>query len=401
MDRIILHCDCNSFYASCEEKINPELKNIPMAVAGDPESRHGIILAKNLKAKKLGVVTAEPIWKAEEKCPGLVCVPPHRDYYVKINKEFNEIYLNYTDLVEPASIDESYLDVTNSLYLFADTPEELALILRNRIKNEIGITISIGVSFCKSLAKFGSDYKKPDATTVINRENMKDIYWKSDIESLFMAGKKTTEKLRSIGINTIGSLALADKNMLFSIFGKQGIMLWNHANGIDNDPVASFYDKKEAKSIGNAMTFRRNLTNIEEIKEGIAYLADSVAQRLRIEKKKCTVIQIGIKDSKFHTIQRQKKLDEPTSLQRVISDEAMSIIKKNWNFSVPIRLLSVTAAGLIPEDEDYYQLNMFVEKKINADKQDKIETTLDDIREKFGKSSIKFGYFQDDITNIK
>ncbi len=372
-----------------------------MAVTGDPESRHGIILAKNQKAKKYGINTAEPVAYALRKCPKLVCVLSHHDFYEEICVKINDIYLQYTDLVEKASIDESYLDVTNTLHLFGGDPKALADSIRERIKSEIGITISVGVSFCKTIAKFGSDYKKPDATTVITRENMKDIFHPSDISELFLAGKKTTEKLRTLGIFTIGDLARYDKMKLCEILGKQGLALWDNANGNDNSPVASFYQKQEVKSIGNAMTFRRDLTGYDEIKSGISFLSDSVACRLRKDNKKCTVVQVAIKDPEFRTMQRQITLKKSTALQREITDVAMLLIKGNWSPTQPVRLLSVTASGLVGEDEEFSQMNFLESIENNNEKQEKIESTLDDIRKKFGTGAIKFGYFKNDETGIR
>ncbi len=372
-----------------------------MAVTGDPESRHGVILAKNQKAKKYGIVTGEPVIYAKRKCPSLVCTLSHHDMYREICEKINSIYVEYTDLVEKASIDESYLDVTNTLHLFGNDPKALADSIRKRIKDEIGITISVGVSFCKVIAKFGSDYKKPDATTVIMRDNMSDIFHKADISELFLAGKKTVEKLRMLGINTIGELAFSDRQKIGEIFGKQGLSLWDYANGNDLSPVASYYEKQEVKSVGNSMTFKRDLVGYDDIKSGIAFLADSVACRLRKDNKKCTVIQIGIKDTDFRTMQRQTTLKRSTNLQREITDVAMSLIKGNWSMTQPVRLLSVTASGLTDEDEDFFQMDLFASGDMKHEKQEKIENTLDDIRKKFGSSAIKFGYFKNDETGIK
>ncbi len=372
-----------------------------MAVTGDPESRHGIILAKNLKAKKYGIQTAEPVMQALRKCPSLVCVLSHHDFYREICERINNIYLEYTDLVEKASIDESYLDVTNSLHLFGLDAKALADSIRERIKNDIGITISVGVSFCKTVAKFGSDYKKPDATTVILREDLPEIFWKADIGELFLAGRKTAEKLKTLGIETIGELARADREKIGELFGKQGLSLWDNANGFDASPVMSYYDKQEVKSIGNSMTFKRDLSGYDEIRSGIAFLSDSVACRLRKDKKKCTVVQIAVKDTEFRVMQRQTTLTRSTNLQKEISDIAMSLIKGNWSMTQPVRLLSVTAAGLVNEDEDFSQLNLFDTMDKSHEKQEKIENTLDSIRNKFGSSAIKFGYFKNDDTGIK
>lgn len=400
-DRVILHCDCNSFFASVEEKLCPELKKVPMAVAGDPENRHGIILAKNQLAKKYDIRTAEPIWQALGKCPELVCVPPHHGLYGEFCKKINEIYIEYTDLVEPASIDESYLDVTNSIHLFGLTPVGLADELRRRIREEIGVTISVGVSFCKTFAKFGSDYKKPDATTLLSRDTYRDIMYPLPVSELLMAGKKTVDKLDSLGIKTIGQLAAADRELLAKYLGKAGVALWENANGLDTEPVRSFYEKREVKSVGNSMTFRRDLLGEEEIKNGIAALADSVAGRLKAEKKKCTVVQIGIRDPQFNTLQRQKTLASPTDLQKTITESAMELVRANWNFYKPVRLLSVTAAGLVEENEAYTQLGLFDVPAVDSEKQGSIESAMTDIRKKFGASSIRFGYFSDDETGVK
>lgn len=400
MERIILHCDCNSFFASCEELIDPSLKTVPMAVTGDPENRHGIILAKNRLAKEYDIKTAETIWQAKQKCPGLVCVLAHHGLYGEVSEKINTVYLEYTDLVEPASIDESYLDVTNSIHLFGLTPAELADVLRTRIKHEVGVTISVGVSFCKTVAKFGSDYKKPDATTVIMRDDLPEIYWKAPVEDMLMAGRKTAEKLRSFGIGTIGDLAKSDKAMLEKYFGKAGVSLYEAANGLENDPVRPYYEEREVKSIGNSMTFRRDIKGEGEIRSGIAALSDSVARRLRKHGKKCTVVQIGIKTPDFRTIQRQCTLERATDLQKVITETAFALVKKCWDMSSPIRLLSVTAAGLIEADEDFFQYTLFDAGDAKNDRQSKIEGTLDEIRRKYGNSAIRFGHFKDDETGI-
>lgn len=397
-DRIILHCDCNSFYASVETVLRPELAEVPMAVAGNPDSRHGIILAKNEKAKKYNIQTAETIWQAKKKCPDLVLVPPHHDLYREYYKKNNEIYLNYTDLVEPFSIDESFLDVTHSLHLFHMTPEELADTLRRRIREENGITISVGVSFCKVFAKLGSDYKKPDATTVIMREDVPRIVYPLPVSALLFVGKKSQKILNEYSIRTCGDLAACDREFLVHILGKQGDTLWQDINGLDDEPVRSFYEKREAKSIGNSITFSSDLVGEEAVRSGIRKLSDSVATRLRNAHKKCRGIQVGIKDPQFHTRQRQTVLNAPTHLQKTIEETAMDLVRNNWNFQKPIRLLSVTAYDLIDENDsgfDNEQLSLFTmaespEEEKNG-QQEKIESTMDVIREKFGEGSISLG----------
>lgn len=372
-----------------------------MAVTGDPENRHGIILAKNQLAKKYNINTAETIWMAKQKCPALVCVLAHHGLYSEISDKINQIYLEYTDLVEPASIDESYLDVTNSLHLFDLTPKELADLLRIRIKNEIGVSISVGVSFCKSVAKFGSDYKKPDATTVIMRDDLPLIYWKAPVSDMLMAGKKTTDKLKNCGIRTIGDLALADRAFLESHFGKMGTLLYDTANGMEKEPVASFFAEREVKSIGNSMTFRRDLLGKNEIRSGLSALSDSVAVRLRKAGKKCSVVQIAVRDPEFKTVQKQKSLSKPTNLQKEITEIAFALFGSCCSFEMPVRLLSVTASGLTDEDEEFCQLDMFFTEKQASEKQAAIEDTIDSIRDKYGKHSIAFGHFKNSETGIK
>ena len=243
-ERIIFHCDCNSFFASVELLPHPELWDKPVAVGGDSQTRHGIVLAKNEAAKKYGVKTAETLWQARKKCPDLIVLPPHHDLYSKYSKIINEIYTQYTDLVEPFGIDESWLDVTNTWQLFASSPKQLADDLRQRIKFETGLTISVGVSFNKIFAKLGSDYKKPDATTVISQDNYKDIVYPLPVQDLIYVGKSTQSALNDMGIRTIGQLAEIPLKTLEDRFGKHGLELYNYANGLENSPVSSFMLKK-------------------------------------------------------------------------------------------------------------------------------------------------------------
>lgn len=393
-EKIILHCDCDGFFASVEQAENPELKKGPMAVAGNPENRTGIILAKNQQAKEKGVKTAEAIWQAKRKCPELICVPPHHDLYSEYSETINNIYLQYTDLVEPFSIDESFLDVTGTIHLFKCTPCELADRIRERVYRETGVTISIGVSFCKSIAKLGSDYNKPNGTTVINRENFKSLVYPLPVSKLVFAGAKTTSILSNYSVNTCGELAMCSESFLNEILGKQGQYLYNIINCLDSDPVRSYYDREEVKSIGNSITFPKDLKGEEEIRSGVNSIADMVSSRLRRGKKKCYVIRVGIKDTKFRVIQRQRKLDSPIHTQKAVFSVAMELIRKNWNFNNPIRLISITADSLCSEDEEApVQLSFFdVSGQKNGleetKQQEKIDATVDAIREKYGSSSI-------------
>ncbi len=400
-DRIILHCDCNNFFASVEETLRPELRNVPMAVAGDPKSRHGIITAKNQIAKGYGVQTAETIWQAKKKCPDLVCVPSHHDMYHEFYEKINAIYLEYTDLVEPFSIDESYLDVTNSIHLFGMTPKELADHLRARIKKELDITISVGVSFCKVFAKLGSDLKKPNATTIIMREDIERVVYPLPVSSLIFVGKKSVEVLEQFHIRTCGDLAMYDQQTLHRMLGKGGDQVYRYIQGLEDSPVRSWYDKREPKSIGNSMTFSHNLVGEAEIKAGVSALADSVARRLRHAGKKCRTIQVGIRNPDFVTIQRQTTIDVPTHLKSDLVRVSMQLIRDNWDMSKPVRLLSVTGSELVNDGEEApVQLSLFgeeqnenaAEKTKDPERQEKIESTIDELREKFGKSSITLGF---------
>lgn len=389
MDRVILHCDMNGFFASVELLDYPHLKDKPMAVCGNPENRHGIILAKNEIAKKYGVVTAETLWQARKKCPDLEVVPPHHSKYKHYSKLINEIYLRYTDMVEPFSVDESWLDVTASQNLFG-SGVEIANEIRETVKKELGLTLSAGVSFNKIFAKMGSDYKKPDATTEITRENYKDILWPLDIRDLFFVGKVTADKLNHMGIKTIGELAKSDKNTLMALLGKQGGVIHDYANGLDITPVLRFDQQEKVKSVGNGTTFRRNLSGIEDIRTGVTALSDTVASRLRKNKMKAFGVKVDIKDPSFKVITRQQQLDNPTNLTEVIADTAMDIITKSWRMRDPIRMLTVTAINLCDENQAQ-QLSLFADENISTEKEEKAERAMDDIREKFGSGAITFG----------
>ncbi|MBQ9802968.1 MAG: DNA polymerase IV [Clostridia bacterium] len=393
-DRIILHCDCNGFFASVEMLSHPELRAVPMAVAGDPESRHGIILAKNELAKQYGVKTAETIWQAKQKCPDLVLVPPHHQKYHEISRLVNAIYLDYTDLVDPFGIDESFLDVTGSMHLFPMSPRELADVIRARVRSEIGITISVGVSFCRVFAKLGSDYKKPDATTVIDRDHYRDIVYPLPVSDLLFVGKRTAEQLRSQGILTIGDLAAAEPARLTALLGEMGETLWRYAAGRDTEPVGSYYTRKRPKSIGNGMTFRRNIVGEAEIRAGVAALCDSVAARMREENCKATVVQVQVKTPDFRTVQRQITLKRATWLQRDLTEHAMNLIKAACGYGTMIRALTVTAAGLVGPEETEEQLDMFSGSDSTAEKHEGVEDALHAIRRKFGKKSIRLGCYQ-------
>src|SRR5699024_6103310 len=264
MERVILHSDMNSCYASIEAKLNPKLRGLPLAVAGNVENRHGIILAKSQEAKVFGIKTGEPIWQAKNKCPNLVIVPPQYDQYLIHSRMARKIYYDYTNQVEPFGLDECFLDVTGCIHLFG-SGEKIALDIKERIKKELGITVSIGVSFNKIFAKLGSDYKKPDAITVIKKEDFKDIVWPLPVEAMIGVGSATKRKLNSLGIFFLKDLANAPLDLMKSMFGLVGAELWTNANGLNIEIVNDFHHMDKIKSIGNSTTCRKDLKNLNEV----------------------------------------------------------------------------------------------------------------------------------------
>ena len=389
MDRVILHCDCNSFFASVETVLNPEYKDVPMAVCGSVEDRHGIVLAKNELAKKYGIVTAETVYSAKRKCPGLVIAPPHHEEYVKFSRRVNEIYSRYTDLIEPFGIDESWLDVTRSQKIFG-TGEEIANKIREDVKREIGITISVGVSFNKVFAKLGSDYKKPDAVTVISKENFDKIVYPLPVGDLLFVGKKTAEALKSMGVRTIGELASVSDGILKTKFGKGGEMLYKYSRGLDDSPVSP--ERDEAKSVGNGFTFRHDLVSREECRTGIEYLSDEIGRRLRKKGMKCGTVQLTIKDPLLRVVQRQRPQDPPSDISREIADTAYRILLDEWEENKPIRMITVTATNLVHASEVAEQIDMFApDSNEDWEKLKKREETIDKIRQKYGGAAITQG----------
>jgi len=399
-ERLIFHCDCNNFYASCECLERPELKNVPIAVAGNPEYRTGIVVAKNGLAKKAGVKTTDTVWQALKKCPGIVFVPPRHAFYEEISRRVNDIYHEYTEQLEPASIDESFLDMTGAPGYFKMTPRALADELRRRIREEIGITISIGVSYNKVFAKMGSDYKKPDATTVITKENYKEILWPLPVSDLIFAGKATVEVLNKKLIRTIGDLAQRDCAYLRDLLGKGGEQLWIYANGLDRDRVRMWDEKEEVKSVSRGMTFRRDLVLEQEVRSGLSVLADEVAMQLRGQNLKGSVIQLQIKTPALKSYSRQTTLAHHTYLQKEILEAAMQLILTNWpiGISAPIRALTVGVTHLLPADQAVEQLSLFdmgldgSDRREDRERQERLEAAVDQLRRKHGSDAVAHGF---------
>lgn len=387
MARVILHSDLNNFYASVEQRDNPALKGKPVAVCGDPAARHGIVLAKSQEAKKCGVATGQAIWQAKQCCPGLVVVPPRYDKYLEASEATKAIYESYTDLVEPFGLDECWLDVGGSVSLFGPG-DVIANDIRARIKREIGLTASVGVSFNKIFAKLGSDYKKPDATTIITQDNYMDVVWSLPVSDLLYVGPATTAKLGRYGVRTIGDLARCSIEFLTLTFGKNGAMLWQFANGQDYSSVSTYYTTPPIKSIGNSTTAPRDLVTDDEVKITLYALCESVAARLREQNSAGSTVSIGVRDSSLLWYTRQTKLSRPVCDSSSIFNAAYGLFKANKPANAA-RSLSVSVTGLSIADESP-QLSMFEEDNKALRRVD-IEQAMDRMRRKYGYESIRRG----------
>lgn len=383
MEKEILHVDCNKFYASVECYLHPELRDKPIAVGGSEQSRHGIILTKNEIASKYGLVVGEPLWKARQKCPDLIIVPPNFPIYIEFSQRVRKILEDYTDLIEPFGLDESWIDVTGDRN---KTGYEIAQEIRHRVKDEIGITVSIGLSFNKIFAKLGSDYKKPDAVTVISKSNYKNIVWKLPCNDLLMIGKATQKKLNSYGIYTIGDVANADDKFMKSIFGKNGQMLQRFARGEDTSPVRHMDLARDIKSIGNSTTTPRDLINDEDVKIVFTVLAESVARRMRKHQLKGVTLTISVRDSELNTFTRQCHMPAPTNISTEFLKYAMSLFNANYNWDKPIRSIGLSITDF---DYDYalqFDLAGTAQKR---EKLEQLETAVDKLKDRYGSYCIQ------------
>ena len=380
MKRCVLHIDCNKFYASVECLYRPELRDKPMAVGGDPENRHGIILTKNEIASKYGLTIGEPLWKARQKCPDLVVVPPNYPLYLRFSALARKIYEDYSEFIEPFGLDECWIDVTGS----EKSGEEIAHEIRKRVKSQLGITVSVGVSFNKVFAKLGSDYKKPDAVTVIDESNYKDIAWSLPCGDLLMVGRSAQKKLNAYGINTIGDLADTDVAVLKSLFGKNGEMLHSFANGTECSPVRYKDEISDVKSVGNSTTAPRDLVNEKDVKTVFRVLCESVSTRLREKGLKGRVVTIYVRDKELSSFSRQMKIPANTDISTEIFYYAMKLFCTNYFWNKPIRSLGVSVSDF---DVAYEQFDF--EKTVeNREKQERLETAVDSLRRRFGNYCI-------------
>lgn len=387
-ERIILHCDLNNFFASVSLLFNPTLKDLPVAVCGDSENRHGIILAKNEIAKRFGVKTAEPIFKAQQKCQELVLLPAIYNEYEKYSKKAQEIYARYTDVIEPFGIDECWLDVSGSTLLFG-SGEDIANLIRQDIKRELGLTISVGVSFNKIFAKLGSDMKKPDAVTVISKQNFKQKIWPLPINDLLFVGKHTTEKLNSIGINNIGDIILCDDATLKKLLGKNGIDLKKFALGEDNSPVITRTPESKPKSVGKSITCGKDFENNQEVWKAFLKFAQTISDTLRKHSLFAGGIQVHIRTTSLVIKEFSRTFNDCTNCSITLAKRGFELFCQNYTFGAPLRSVGLRAINLKSESTAVQQ-DLFGggEHQLQTEK---IEDSIYMVRQKFGKNSVKRG----------
>ena len=386
MNRCILHCDMNNFYASVECMLNPSLRGRPVAVCGETEDRHGIVLAKNYEAKAYGIITGEPVIRARQKCPSLVVVPPHYEIYLDFSRRAKEIYDSFTDQVEPFGLDECWLDVTGSRKLFG-SGEEIAHTIRNRVKSELGVTVSVGVSFNKVFAKLGSDIKKPDAVTVIPAESFREIIRDLPASDLLGVGRATAPKLAALGIHTIGDLAEYPCDCLRVKFGKCGEELWRFANGLDRSKVVSRDPEALDKTAGHGITTLQDLVCEEEVWPVMLELAQNVGHRLFVYGKRATGVAIAVRDNRLVTKQWQCRLPYPTQSPFRIAKEAYALFQRSYEWRQPIRSVTVRAIGLISLNTPY-QLDLFTDTA-KVERRERLDHTVEALRSKYGERIIR------------
>ena len=386
--RVILHADLNSFYANVECLYQPALWHKPVVVCGDPENRHGIVLAKNQPAKQYKIKTGEAIWQAKQKCPKLICLPADYDKYLTYSHLMRELLADYTSQIEPFGLDEAWIDVTGTVSLYGDG-EKIANEIRARVTRELGLYCSIGVSFNKIFAKLGSDMRKPDATTVIDPDNFREIVWPLPVSELLYAGPATTRKLTRVGVRTIGALANMRQEDIEGMLGKWGGILWSYANGRDQSAVMQQQERHIIKSVGNSTTTPRDLENEKDVRLIVYVLSESVAARLRQYGFKGKTVQIYIRDNQLRGFERQGKLFRPSDLAQEISDKAMALFKQNYDWQTPIRSLGIRACDLVAA-HDLTQLSWLTDEQCRQ-RQRKLEQTIDLIRSRYGYYSIQRG----------
>lgn len=384
MDRVILHCDLNNFFVSASCIARPDLKSVPVTVCGDVTQRHGIVLAKNQLAKRAGVKTGQPIWQAAQLCPGMVTLRPDYPLYMEFSKAVRDIYERYTGQIEPFGIDECWLDIT-PFRARAGFAESTANEIRETIKKETGLTVSVGVSWNKIFAKMGSDYKKPDAVTVIDRDNYRRILWPLPAGDLLCIGRATRARLEKAGICTIGDIACAPQALLKALLGKNGLTLYTFAAGLDDSPVKAVDHESTIKGIGNSMTTVRDLTTEAEVREAFLILSEMVASRARRKGLQGKTVCIWLRDFALESITRQAVLPRPTYISDEIALCAMKLYHASWDAQArPIRAIGVRITSLSPI-EKYTQLCFF---DMRRQRMQSLEFVKDDIARRFGPDAL-------------
>lgn len=384
-ERVILHCDLNNFFASVSLLFNPTLRSVPVAVCGDKEQRHGIVLAKNEAAKRCGVKTAEAIFEARAKCPELVILPPMMDKYKEYSEKAHRIYEEYTDMIEPFGIDECWLDVTGSRLLFG-SGEEIADKIRREIKQKLGITVSVGVSFNKVFAKLGSDMKKPDGITVISRENFREKIWRLPISDLLFVGRKTTDRLRSCGICTIGDAAVCSDEMLERLLGKNGLELKRYALGEDNSPVSRQHEKATPKSIGRSVTRQQDFKTPDEIWGMFLSLAREISDSLREQGLYAGGVQVHIRNAALSVKEFSRSYPDSVNGAKIIAERGMELLNEHFGFTEPLRSVGLRAINLRGY-QTAIQEDIFGDSE-KRETEEKIESSIYELRKKFGSTSI-------------
>lgn len=384
-ERVILHCDLNNFFASVSLLFNPTLRSVPVAVCGDKEQRHGIVLAKNEAAKRCGVKTAEAIFEARAKCPELVILPPMMDKYKEYSEKAHRIYEEYTDMIEPFGIDECWLDVTGSRLLFG-SGEEIADKIRREIKQKLGITVSVGVSFNKIFAKLGSDMKKPDGITVISRENFREKIWRLPISDLLFVGRKTTDRLHSCGICTIGDAAVCSDEMLERLLGKNGLELKRYALGEDNSPVSRQHEKATPKSIGRSVTRQQDFKTPDEIWGMFLSLAREISDSLREQGLYAGGVQVHIRNAALSVKEFSRSYPDSFNGAKIIAERGMELLNEHFGFTEPLRSVGLRAINLRGY-QTAIQEDIFGDSE-KRETEEKIESSIYELRKKFGSTSI-------------
>ena len=393
--RTILHVDANSFYASCECLYRPSIREKPVAVCGDPEARHGIVLTKNQHAKKYGVQTGEAIWQAKQKCPSLVVVPPDYPLYLHMSRRMHEIFGQYSDKVESFGLDESWVEISAD-DMDVRKGQLVADEIRHRIHRTLGITVSVGVADNKVMAKLGSDYKKPDATTVLPPDLYEQIVWPLPVSDLLYAGPATTRKLARIGVCTIGQLANLDESILAYKFGKIGYMLKAFALGLDTSPVKPIEVSLPIKSVGNSTTPPHDIENMTDVKELVYLLAESVATRLRENNFKARCISVSARTTELVSSSCQTTLSQSTCLAKEIAETALRLFEQRYRFGFPFRSMGINCSQLSPLDAPV-QVDMFGEDERRV-KQEQLERSIDGLRSRFGHQVIRRGIVLSDLS---